>query len=83
MPNRKHMKTHKKLLTTLVQGARIARLNAPHAKDQRVRIDLSVREVDALEAEAQAVNKHINDLEMQLNSLQWGDLESTHYCCRD
>jgi len=77
------MKTHKKLLAALAQGARIARLNAPHAKDQRVRIDLSVAEVDALEAEARAIFKKVEELEMHINSLQYGDFESMQYCCHD
>lgn len=77
------MKAHKALLQSLTTASRIARLNAPHAKSQRVRIDLSVAEVDALEAEAMRLYRQVEDLEAQLSALQFGDMESTHYCCRD
>jgi len=74
------MKAHKKLLETLTIASRIARLNAPHAASQRVRLDLSVAEVDELEAEAMKLFLKMEDLEQQLSAVHYlcGDLEVSY-----
>lgn len=64
------MKAHRKLLEHLIYGARIARINAPFGHVGRVRMDLSVEEVDELAKEARESAKHVRELERQLNVFQ-------------
>ncbi len=69
------MKAHRKLLEQLIIGAKIARINAPFGDIQRVRIDMSVEDVDALVKEAKANRRQVEDLETQINCLHIANIE--------